>query len=320
MSANNIDWKDKLILAPMAGITDLPFRLLCKEQGCDILYTEMVSAKAILYKNRNTEPLMHYEEREHPIGLQLFGSDPDIMADIAARVQDKGYDFIDINMGCPVPKIVNNGEGSALMKDPELVGRIVSSMVKAVNVPVTVKIRRGRRIGEEVAPEFARAMEDSGASAIAVHGRFANQLYHGESDWGCVRRVAQAVSVPVIGSGDVSSAQAATRMLLETGASAVMIARGSYGNPWIFGDARDVLAGRPPAAHDSREKIAAFRCHVRLLEATGANLKRARSLAGWYLRGMPEAARLRGMAVTCQTLDDYLAVADVAERMLEDAG
>ena len=162
-------------------------------------------------------------------------------------------------------------------------------------------------------------MEAAGASAIAVHGRFANQLYHGEADWGCVSRVAKAVSVPVIGSGDVSSAQAAARMLAETGASAVMVARGSYGNPWIFRDAAALRLGEKPEPHDAREKIAAFRCHVRLLAATGANLKRARSLAGWYLRGMPEAARLRGMAVTCLTLEDYLAVADEAERMLCDA-
>ena len=174
-------------------------------------------------------------------------------------------------------------------------------------------------MGEEVAPEFARAMEAAGASAIAVHGRFANQLYHGEADWGCVSRVAKAVSVPVIGSGDVSSAQAAARMLAETGASAVMIARGSYGNPWTFRDAAALRLGEKPEPHDAHEKIAAFRCHVRLLAATGANLKRARSLAGWYLRGIPEAARLRGMAVTCLSLEDYLAVADEAERMLTDA-
>ena len=169
--ANEIDWKNKLILAPMAGVTDLPFRLLCKEQGCDILYTEMVSAKAILYKNRNTEPLMRYEPQEHPIGLQLFGSDPDIMADIASRVQERGYDFIDINMGCPVPKIVNNKEGSALMLNPALAGEIVNKMVRTVKVPVTVKIRKGFDPEHVNAVEIAKVIEANGGSAVAVHGR-----------------------------------------------------------------------------------------------------------------------------------------------------
>lgn len=308
----------------MAGVSDAAYRTMARAGGAGLAYSEMVSCAGLHYGGEKTWELVDPAETEPDIAVQLFGSKPELFREAAASVSERLGErlaLIDVNMACPVPKVTKKGEGSALLDSPRLAAELVRACIDGVDsrVPVTVKIRRGRRMGEEVAPEFARAMEDAGASAIAVHGRFANQLYHGESDWGCVSRVAQAVSVPVIGSGDVSSAQAATRMLLETGTSAVMIARGSYGNPWIFGDARDVLAGRPPAAHDSREKIAAFRCHVRLLEATGANLKRARSLAGWYLRGMPEAARLRGMAVTCQTLDDYLAVADVAERMLEDA-
>lgn len=312
------------LMAPMAGVSDAAYRTMARAGGAGLAYSEMVSCAGLHYGGEKTWELVDPAETEPDIAVQLFGSKPELFREAAASVSERLGErlaLIDVNMACPVPKVTKKGEGSALLDSPRLAAELVRACIDGVDsrVPVTVKIRRGRRMGEEVAPEFARAMEDAGASAIAVHGRFANQLYHGESDWGCVSRVAQAVSVPVIGSGDVSSAQAATRMLLETGTSAVMIARGSYGNPWIFGDARDVLAGRPPAAHDSREKIAAFRCHVRLLEATGANLKRARSLAGWYLRGMPEAARLRGMAVTCQTLDDYLAVADGAERMLEDA-
>lgn len=315
---------ERFLMAPMAGVSDAAYRTMARAGGAALAYTEMVSCAGLHYGGEKTWELVDPAETEPDIAVQLFGSKPELFREAAASVFERLRDrlaLIDINMACPVPKVTKKGEGSALLDNPELAASLVRACIEGsgAQVPVTVKIRRGRRMGEEVAPEFARAMEAAGASAIAVHGRFANQLYHGEADWGCVSRVAKAVSVPVIGSGDVSSAQAAARMLAETGASAVMIARGSYGNPWIFRDAAALRLGKKPEPHDAHEKIAAFRCHVRLLAATGANLKRARSLAGWYLRGIPEAARLRGMAVTCLSLEDYLAVADEAERMLTDA-
>ena len=308
----------------MAGVSDAAYRTMARAGGAGLAYTEMVSCAGLHYGGEKTWELVEPAETEPDIAVQLFGSKPELFREAAASVCERlgnRLALIDINMACPVPKVTKKGEGSALLDNPELAASLVQACIEGsgAQVPLTVKIRRGRRMGEEVAPEFARAMEAAGASAIAVHGRFANQLYHGEADWGCVSRVVKAVSVPVIGSGDVSSAQAGARMLAETGASAVMIARGSYGNPWIFRDAVALHLGESPVPHGPREKIAAFRCHVRLLAATGANLKRARSLAGWYLRGMPEAARLRGMAVTCLALEDYLAVADEAERMLCDA-
>lgn len=315
---------ERFLMAPMAGVSDAAYRTMARAGGAALAYTEMVSCAGLHYGGEKTWELVDPAETEPDIAVQLFGSKPELFREAAASVFERLRDrlaLIDINMACPVPKVTKKGEGSALLDNPELAASLVRACIEGsgAQVPVTVKIRRGRRMGEEVAPEFARAMEAAGASAIAVHGRFANQLYHGEADWGCVSRVAKAVSVPVIGSGDVSSAQAAARMLAETGTSAVMIARGSYGNPWIFRDAAALRLGKKPEPHDAHEKIAAFRCHVRLLAATGANLKRARSLAGWYLRGIPEAARLRGMAVTCLSLEDYLAVADEAERMLTDA-
>ena len=308
----------------MAGVSDAAYRTMARAGGAGLAYTEMVSCAGLHYGGEKTWELVEPAETEPDIAVQLFGSKPELFREAAASVCERlgnRLALIDINMACPVPKVTKKGEGSALLDNPELAASLVQACIEGsgAQVPLTVKIRRGRRMGEEVAPEFARAMEAAGASAIAVHGRFANQLYHGEADWGCVSRVVKAVSVPVIGSGDVSSAQAGVRMLAETGASAVMVARGSYGNPWIFRDAVALHLGESPVPHGPREKIAAFRCHVRLLAATGANLKRARSLAGWYLRGMPEAARLRGMAVTCLALEDYLAVADEAERMLCDA-
>ncbi len=315
---------EPFLMAPMAGVSDAAYRTMASAGGAGLAYTEMVSCAGLYYGGEKTWELVEPAETEPDIAVQLFGSKPELFREAAASVCERlgnRLTLIDINMACPVPKVTKKGEGSALLDNPELAAVLVRACIEGsgAQVPVTVKIRRGRRMGEEVAPEFARAMEAAGASAIAVHGRFANQLYHGDADWGCVSRVAKAVSVPVIGSGDVSSAQAAARMLAETGVSAVMVARGSYGNPWIFRDAVELHLGESPVPHGSREKIAAFRCHVRLLAATGANLKRARSLAGWYLRGMPEAARLRGMAVSCLTLEDYLAVADEAERMLSDA-
>ena len=234
LKIGNVELENNLILAPMAGVTDLPFRLLCKEQGCGLMYTEMVSAKAILYKNRNTGPLMEVRPEEEPVALQLFGSDPEIVSDIAAQVEDGPYAFIDINMGCPVPKIVNNGEGSALMKNPKLVEEILTALVKKVKKPVTVKFRKGFDDTCINAVEIAKIAESAGVAAVAVHGRTREQYYSGKADWNIIREVKKAVKIPVIGNGDVFTPQDAKRLVEETGCDGIMVARGAKGNPWIF--------------------------------------------------------------------------------------
>ena len=223
-----------LVLGPMAGVTDMPFRILCKEQGADLIYTEMVSAKGIHYNNTNTKDMLLVDDRERPTVLQLFGSEPDIMAETARRIEERNFDIFDINMGCPVPKVVNNGEGSAMMKNVKLAAEVVSAIVKAVKKPVTVKIRKGFAAGDANAPEFAKAMEEAGASAIAVHGRTREQYYSGKADWDIIAEVKQKVGIPVIGNGDIFTPQDAERMIKYTGCDAIMVARGARGNPWIF--------------------------------------------------------------------------------------
>lgn len=291
------DWHNKLILAPMAGVTDLPFRLLCKEQGCDVLYTEMVSAKAIMYKNRNTEPLMQYEQVEHPIGLQLFGSEPQIMADMAKKVQERGYDFIDINMGCPVPKIVNNNEGSALMLQPKLVGEIVSAMVKAIDVPVTVKIRKGFDEEHVNAVEIAKIAEASGAAAVAVHGRLRSEYYSGCADWNVIRQVKEAVKIPVIGNGDLTSPQDVLQMKAETGCDAFMIGRGAKGNPFIFSQMKTYFEkGYIKERPTQSEMVDVMLRHAQMMveykgEFTG--IHEMRKHVAWYTTGFPNSSKLR---------------------------
>ena len=292
----------KLLMAPMAGVSDAAYRLMARAGGAALAYSEMVSCAGLHYGVKSWE-LVDPDPEEPDLAVQLFGSKPELFRESAERVAERLGErlaLIDVNMACPVPKVTKKGEGSALLENPALAAEIVRACrAGAPGVAVTVKIRRGRYMGQEVAPEFARAMEDAGAAAVAVHGRFATQMYHGEADWGAVRRVVDAVGIPVIASGDILSHDAALRALAETGATAVMVARGTYGNPWVF-------SGHEPSA---AEKVAAFECHVRLLEATGAHLKRARSLAGWYFKGMPDAARWRGAAMGCVTAEEFLAVA-----------
>ena len=294
----------------MAGVTDLPFRLLCKEMGCNMLYTEMVSAKAILYKNKNTKELLNIDKNEHPVGVQLFGSDPDIMAQIAAQVEEGECDFIDINMGCPVPKIVNNGEGSALLKQPKLVEEILTKMVKAVNKPVTVKIRKGFENGTVYAVEIAKIAESCGVSAIAVHGRTREQYYSGKADWDVIKDVKKAVKIPVIGNGDIFSAEDAKAMKEYTGCDGLMVARGARGNPWIFREIKEYLENGnvidKPTINDIREMIIR---HAKMLvnykgEYTG--IREMRKHIAWYTAGLPHSAELRRMCNQIETMENLV--------------
>ena len=310
MKIGNIEIENCLALGPMAGVTDLPFRLLCKEMGCNMLYTEMVSAKAILYKNKNTKELLNIDKNEHPVGVQLFGSDPDIMAQIAAQVEEGECDFIDINMGCPVPKIVNNGEGSALLKQPKLVEEILTKMVKAVNKPVTVKIRKGFENGTVYAVEIAKIAESCGVSAIAVHGRTREQYYSGKADWDVIKDVKKAVKIPVIGNGDIFSAEDAKAMKEYTGCDGLMVARGARGNPWIFREIKEYLENGnvidKPTINDIREMIIR---HAKMLvdykgEYTG--IREIRKHIAWYTAGLPHSAELRRMCNQIETMENLV--------------
>lgn len=308
LKIGNMTFDNQLILAPMAGVTDLPFRLLCREQGCGLAVTEMVSAKAVLYKNKNTKELLEVAKKEGPVGVQLFGSDPRIMADIAAQMEEGPFAFIDVNMGCPVPKIVNNGEGSALMKNPDLAEQILTAMVKAVKKPVTVKFRKGFYEESPNAVEFARMAEGCGVAAVAVHGRTREQYYSGKADWDIIRKVKEAVRIPVIGNGDVFKPEDAKAMLEETGCDGIMIARGAKGNPWIFSRTLHYLETgellKAPGGDEIREMILR---HGRLLaEHKGEKtaMREMRKHMAWYTVGLPNSARLRNDINQIETMEE----------------
>lgn len=319
LKIGSVTLPNNLILAPMAGVTDLPFRLLCKEQGAGLLCMEMVSAKAILYKNRNTESLLEIDPRENPVSLQLFGSDPEIISTIAHQIEERPFDILDLNMGCPVPKIVNNGEGSALMKNPKVAGEIIRRTVRAIDKPVTVKIRKGFDDEHINAVEMAKIAEDAGAAAVAVHGRTREQFYSGKADWDIIRQVKEAVSIPVIGNGDLLTAEDVIAMEEQTGCDGFMIARGAQGNPWIF---RQILhyfeTGEHLAKPTIEEVTQMILRHARMmLEFKGEyiGIREIRKHAAWYTAGYPNSARLR---VAINNVESFEALEELLMNNLDE--
>lgn len=308
LQIGNVKLENDLILGPMAGVTDLPFRLLCKEQGAGLLCMEMVSAKGIMYNNKNTKFLLTIDERERPVSLQLFGSDPDIISEQAKRIEELLFDILDINMGCPVPKIVNNGDGSALMKNPLLAGEIIEKTARAIQKPVTVKIRKGFDEEHINAVEMAHIAQESGAAAIAVHGRTREQYYSGKADWEIIRKVKEAVKIPVIGNGDVWTPQDAIDMRKQTGCDGVMIGRGAQGNPWIF---KQILhyeqTGELLEKPSPQEVTEMILRHAKMqMEFKGEyiGMREIRKHAAWYTAGYKNSAKLRGKINETETYEE----------------
>ena len=311
LTIGNVTLDNQVILAPMAGVTDLPFRLLCREMGAGLVCMEMVSAKAIYYNNKNTEELLTIHPGEMPASLQLFGSDPEIVSQMAARVEERPFAILDFNMGCPVPKVVNNGEGSALMKNPKLAEQLLSALVKAVKKPVTVKIRKGFDEEHVNAVEIARIAEACGVAAIAVHGRTRAQYYSGKADWDIIRQVKEAVKIPVIGNGDVTGPEAAKAMLEQTGCDGIMIGRAAQGNPWIFREVSAYLeSGILPEKPSNEEKKSVILRHAALqMEYKGeyTAVREMRKHLAWYTVGMPHSAHFRGLINSMETMEELLA-------------
>lgn len=312
----NVQIENPFVLAPMAGVTDLPFRTLCKEQGAGLICMEMISAKAISFRNKNTFSLMEIDPCEHPVSMQLFGSEPELMAEVARSIEDREFDILDINMGCPVPKVVNNGEGSALLKSPDLIEQIVKSVSSAIRKPVTVKVR----IGFENVPvdivEIAKRVEDAGAAAIAVHGRTRQQYYSGTADWETIRKVKEAVTIPVIGNGDVDSPLKAEALLKETGCDAVMIGRAVRGNPWLFREMNHYFNTgellERPSAEEIREMILRHARKQIDLKGEFTGIREMRKHVAWYTAGMRHSAGLRRAS---NTIESYEALEELLSKM-----
>lgn len=306
LKIGNVTLDNPLVLAPMAGVTDLPFRLLCKEHGVGLVCMEMVSAKAIYYKNKNTEQLLEIYPQERPVSLQLFGSDADIIAEMATQIEERPFDILDFNMGCPVPKVVNNGEGSALMKNPKLVEEILTKLVRAVKKPVTVKIRKGFDEEHVNAVEIARIAESCGVAAVAVHGRTRQQYYSGHADWDIIRQVKEAVQIPVIGNGDLHTAEDVCHMKEQTGCDGFMIGRGAQGNPWIFEQILHKLETgedlpRPTVQAVTEMVLRHARLQVEIKgEYTG--MREIRKHAAWYTAGYRNSSKLRGKINEVETI------------------
>lgn len=301
---------NNVILAPMAGVSDLPFRLLCRQQGAGMVCSEMISAKAILYRNKNTEELLRIHPEEGPVSLQLFGSDPEIVSEMAKRIEGRPFAVLDINMGCPVPKVVNNGEGSALMKTPLLAGQIIEKTVRAIQKPVTVKIRKGFDEAHVNAVEMARIAQESGAAAVAVHGRTRDQYYSGKADWDIIAQVKQAVRIPVLGNGDVTGAETAARMLEDTGCDGILIGRAAQGNPWIFREVTAFLDQKQMPGRPGREELYEMITKHALLEQEYKGeytaVREMRRHMAWYTTGLPHSSQLRRRINEMETMKQLI--------------
>ncbi|HBG4090106.1 TPA: tRNA dihydrouridine synthase DusB [Clostridioides difficile] len=320
MKIGNLELKNKVFLSPMAGVTDLPFRLICKEQGCGLLYTEMINGKALCYDDENTKKMLKIEEEEHPVAVQIFGSEPEFMGRAAEIMNDYSNEILDINMGCPAPKVVKNGDGSALMKNPKLAEEVLRAVVKNSKKPVTLKIRKGWDDNSVNAVEIAKIAEDCGISALAIHGRTREQFYTGKADWDIIAEIKKNLSIPVIGNGDVFTIEDSINMLDKTGCDAIMIGRGAQGNPWIFKRINHYMnTGEILPEPTFNEKISTAIKHLKLaVEEHGeyVAVREMRKHIAWYLKGLRNSAKLRD---EINKIEDYQEVVSKLEYYMEDS-